>query len=112
MLDYRLSKAEQEMTLTVCRSDDDVHVYASDRVFLRKLDGLCAEFPEVYRKTWTDPQILGDGLPMGAKYTFPRRYLRFGHPASAAQIEAARANAVKMRSTSQNTTADAAVFGL
>lgn len=102
MLDYRLSREEQELTLTVTRSDSLVTVYTSDRIHMRQLDGLCKRYPDTYKCVWTDCQVLGDGLPMGRRYTFPRRYLRFGHPASAAQIEAARVNALKMRSARRN----------
>ena len=100
MLDYRLSKAEQELTLTVCRADDDVRVYTSDRVYMRKLDKLCETFPDVYKCSWVDGQVLGDALPMGKRYTFPRRFLRFASPPSEAQRAAARANAAKMHSAS------------
>lgn len=103
MLDYRLSREEQELTLTVCRADDDVRVYTSDRLYMRKLDGLCERFPDVYRCIWTDKQIMGDSLPLGRKYEFPRRFLRFGVPASAAQIAAARVNMAKINSTVKNT---------
>lgn len=97
-LRYKLTAAEQETTLIACRDNDEVVAYTSDRLTMRKLDGLCERFPAVYCCVWTDGQVLGDGLPMGKRYTFPRRYLRFGHPASVAQVEAARANAAKMRS--------------
>lgn len=101
MLDYRLTRDEQELTLTVCRADDDVRVYTSDRLYMRKLDKLCETFPDVYKCSWVDGQVLGDSLPMGKRYTFPRKYLRFAAPPSEAQRAAARANAVKMRSASQ-----------
>lgn len=97
-MDYRLSTQEQELTLTAVRADDVVTCYTSDRVYMRKLDKLHQEFPDVYRLVWTDSQIMGDGAPMGKRYQFPRRYLRFGKPASEAQQAARRANAVKMRS--------------
>lgn len=95
---YKLTEQEQEMTLTVVRADDVVTCYTSDRVYMRKLDKLHQEFPDVYKRTWEDGQVMGDGLPMGVRYEFPRRYLRFGKPASEAQQAARRANAVKMRS--------------
>ena len=97
MLDHRLTREEQELTLTICRADDDVQVYTSDRIYLRKLDRLCELFPGEYRCVWTDNQVLGDSLPMGKRYTFPRRFLRFAAPPSEAQRAAARANAAKMR---------------
>ena len=101
-MDYRLSTQEQELTLTVVRADAVVRVYTSDRVYMRKLDKLHEEHPDVYKRTWTDTQIMGDGLPMGVRYEFPRRYLRFGRPASAAQVTAARANMARINSTGQN----------
>jgi len=101
MLDYRLSRDEQELTLTVTRSDDVVTVYTSDRVHMRQLDKLCAQYPGVYVTVWTDKQTMGDGLPLGRRYTFPRRYLRFGHPATDAQRAAARANMFKINSAAE-----------
>lgn len=95
---YKLTEQEQELVVTVTRADDVVTCYTSDRVHMRKLDKLHQEFPDVYRLVWTDSQIMGDGAPMGKRYQFPRRYLRFGKPASEAQQAARRANAVKMRS--------------
>lgn len=100
MLDYRLSMQEQELTIRVSRDEERVRVYASDRAAMKKLDRLCALFPGEYVNTWTDGQIMGDGLPMAKKYTFPRRYLRFGKPASAAQVEASRMKLLKINSRS------------
>lgn len=102
MLESRLTKTEQELTLVVCRDDDVVRVYTSDRRSMVKLDGLCEKYPDVYRCTWVDAQLLGDGLPMGKRYVFPRRFLRFGVPASVAQRAAARASIARINSMAQS----------
>ena len=96
MMNYTLGRDEQELTLTVIRSEKVCDVYASDRTFMSRLDALCVQFPDVYKKTWVDGSIMGDGKPMGAKYQFPRDYLRFGKPPTEAQKAASREKAAKM----------------
>lgn len=63
---------------------------------MRKLEKLAAQYPDVYRRTWTEET---GGNVTAARYEMDARYIRFGRPASAAQVEASRANAVKMHST-------------
>lgn len=95
---YKLPPNEQELTLVVTRADNAVHVYSTDRRYQRVLHRLCREYPEVYREVWSDPEIAGDGLPVGVRFEFPKKYLRFGKPSTEAQQAARRANAMKMRS--------------
>lgn len=101
MLNYRLSFAERETTFVHCRADSDATIYTSDRARMAKLDKLCAKFPGVYQCVWTDTQILGDGLPMGKRYSVPSKLIRFGKPASEAQKAAGREKAAKMNSARQ-----------
>ena len=100
MLTYRLTAQEQETTYATCKAEGNVRVYTSCRDDMRRLDAMCERYPDIYTRVWVDAQIMGDGKPQGCRYEFPKRFLRLGHPASAAQIEAARANAAKMRSAS------------
>ena len=102
MLDYRPTKEEQELTITTTRAGDLADVYTNDRTYMRKLDGLCDRYPETYRRTWADNQVMGDGLPFGVRYQFPRRLLRFGRPASDVKIAAGRAAAARMNSGRRN----------
>ena len=68
----------------------------SSPITMRKLEKLAVQFPDVYRRTWTEET---GGNVTAARYEMDARYIRFGRPASAAQVEASRANAVKMHST-------------
>ena len=106
MLNYKLTAAEQETSVVCCRADNAVTVFTSDRRDMKRLDTLCERFPEVYHRTWVDDQIMGDGLPMGKKYTFPRRFFRFVTPRSDAQRAAAARNAAVARSARQNVSSD------
>lgn len=100
---YRMALEEQETTYATCKVDGNVRVYTSCRDDMRRLDAMCERYPDIYTKTWTDSTILADGQPAGVRYEFPKRYLRLGHPASAAQMAAARANVEKINSDRQNT---------
>lgn len=99
---YKLAAAEQETTFVHCHGDIEATVYTSDRARMVKLDALCEQFPDVYRCVWVDSQIMGDGLPMGKRYSIPARYVRFAKPASAAQLAAARAGMAKINSACEN----------
>ena len=99
---YRLTAAEQETTFVHCRSDVEATIYTSDRARMMKLDKMCEDFPDVYRCVWVDSQIMGDGLPMGKRYSIPARYVRFAKPASQAQLAAARAGMARINSVREN----------
>lgn len=43
-----LTREEQEVVITTCAADNDVEVYTSDPVYIRKLDKLCKRCPECY----------------------------------------------------------------
>ena len=101
MLNYKLLLSEQETTITFTRTDSEAVLYTSDRLRMAKLDKLCQQYPEVYRCTWTDNQIMGDGVPMGKKYAMPVKYLRFGKPASVAKREAGRKAAARLHANTQ-----------
>jgi hypothetical protein len=99
---YRLAPEEQETTFATCKTDGNVRVYTSCRDDMRRLDAMCERYPDVYTKTWTDGTILADGHPAGARYEFPKRFLRLGKPASEAQLAAARANVDRINFERQN----------
>lgn len=98
MLNYRLSSAEQETTLTYTRTDAEAVMYTSDRLRMAKMDKLCQQHPEAYRCIWIDDQILGDGLPMAKRYSVPVKLLRFAKPATEAQKAAGRRNLARISS--------------
>lgn len=89
------SRQEQETSIVWYEAERVAHVYTASPVTLRKLDKLAVQFPDTYRRTWTETS---DGTITAAKYEVNARFIRFGKPASATQTEARRANAVIMRS--------------
>ena len=96
MADYKLSREEQELTITISRSEDTVHLCTSDRLYMKKRDKLCNDHPDSYRKVWEDSLIAGDGLPVSVRYEFPRKLLRFGRPATEGQREHGRKRALEL----------------
>ncbi len=50
----KLSRYEQEVVINL-NADEDETVYTANPVWIRKMDKLCKEFPEVIRlKSWTE----------------------------------------------------------
>ena len=78
-----LTNEERETILLMNAASDMVDVGTFDPVFLGKLDKLCAEYPDVYRRQGYTPR--GEIC-----YVFPKKLLRFGKPASEARREAGR----------------------
>lgn len=87
----------QEMETTIVWDDAEkvAHIYAASPISMRKLDRLCEQFPDAYKRIWVE----NGGT--AAKYECDVRYIRFGRPASAAQIEAGKARMAKINSTHQ-----------
>ena len=81
---YTLTKAEQETTVRWDADERKATIFSADPVSIRKLDRLCEQHPDVYRKTWTDG--------IGARYECAARFIRFGKPPTEARIAAARRN--------------------
>lgn len=82
---YQLTREEQE---TICLTDaarDTFEVGTLDPVYIRKLDKLCEQYPEHYRRTADNQR--GEHI-----YIMPKKLLRFGKPASEARREANRRN--------------------
>ena len=106
MLDYKLNDAEQETVInkgseTTIRYDKVepvAEIYTASRREMNRLDKLCKQYPDIYKCIWIDTQIMGDGRPMGKRYTMPIKILRYGKPASEAKKAAARENASKINS--------------
>lgn len=87
---YKLTLAEQETTVTMSRDLHTAQIYTSDRLVMSKLDKLCVDYPDTYKCEWVDKHVMGDGVPMGKRYTVNKKYVKFRKPASAAKIEAGR----------------------
>lgn len=79
---YNLTLPERETTVRWDAEERVAHIYTADPVYMRKLDKLTDQFPDVYKQVMRDQY--------GAKYTVPIKYVRFGKPASEAQKEANR----------------------
>lgn len=86
MSEYRLTRAEQETTITWDEEEKIARIYTASPVTMRKLDKLVEEFPDDYQLTQTFIN------PAAKRYTVPARYIRFGKPASEARREANRRN--------------------
>ena len=90
---YQISRVEQETTIRWDAAENVAHIYTAHPVTLRKLEGLSAEYPDVYRLVWTDTQY------PARKFEVDAKYIRFGKPASEAQKRAARMNSGLKAST-------------
>ncbi len=73
------TRDEQETSVVWDEFEQIAHIYVSSPVSMRKLDKLVEEFPDVYKCMWTDK----DGS--AKKYTVPKKFIRFGKPASEAK---------------------------
>lgn len=94
MAAYSLTNAERETHLLTDAASDCFEISTLDPVFIRKLDRLSEEFPEVYVRgevtAWNEHS-----------YLMPKRLLRFGKPASEARREANRRNGERLVQTRQ-----------
>lgn len=95
------SRMEHETSVVWDEEEKVARIYTASPVSMRKLDGLCARFPEVYGKVWEEKDA--DGRVTAAKYEVYKGYIRFGKPreVSDAQREAARERFAKYRAEKQ-----------
>lgn len=90
MAAYTLTNEERETQLLTNAAADRFKISTADPVYIRKLEKLADEFPDVY--------IRGEVTAWGEhSYTMPKRLLRFGKPASEAKKEQARRMIEKLR---------------
>ena len=84
-----MNYARAEMETSIVWDDEEkvAHIYTSSPVSMRKLDKLCEQFPEEYRRIWEERA--GERVT-AAKYEVPSKRIRLGKPASEAKREAAR----------------------
>ena len=94
---YQISRIEQETTIRWDAAENVAHIYTAHPVTLRKLEGLSAEYPDVYRLVWTDTRY------PAKKYEVDAKYIRFGKPASEAQRNASKIKATKSILRRENT---------
>ena len=81
------SRAEQETGIVWDEDEKAAHIYTSSPVTMRKLDKLCAAYPDEYKRTWAEQS--GERVT-AAKYTAPSKRIRYGKPASQARQDSAQ----------------------
>ena len=67
-----LSRYEQEVTISFNAEDDTAEVYATDPVWIRKLDRLADQNPEQFRPGRVETS---GGKIISKRYTFPKRFI-------------------------------------
>jgi hypothetical protein len=82
-------RIEQETTINYNAEESRAEIYTAEPVTMRKLKKLSEEFPDVY--------FCKESKEFQAKYTVPKKYIRFGKPASEARKEVGRRLAENMR---------------
>ena len=80
MIHYTL--AERETTIVWDDEERVAKVYTASPISMRKLDKLCAECPDTYKRTWVEQD--GDKVT-AARYEVASCYIRFAKPASEAR---------------------------
>lgn len=81
------SRAEQETSIVWDEEEKVAHIYTASPVTMRKLDKLCAAYPEEYKRLWVEKA--GERVT-AAKYTAPSKRIRYGKPASQARQDSAK----------------------
>ena len=82
------SRMEQETSVVWDEEEKVAHIYASSSVSLRKLERLCEQYPEEYRRVWEERDE--EGRLTAAKYETGCKRVRFSKPASDAVRENGR----------------------
>ena len=68
----KLSRYEQEVVINLNADEDEATVYTANPAWIRKMDKLCKEFPEVIRiKSWTE---------VSKTYVLPKNLVKIGKP--------------------------------
>ena len=91
-------RLEQETSIVWDEEDKIARIYSASPVSIRKLDKLCRECPETYKRVWTDEK---NGA---AKYEVYKGFIRFGKPriVTDEQREAAKERFARIRSERQD----------
>ena len=75
----KLSRYEQEVVINLNADEDEATVYTANPVWIRKMDKLCKEFPEVIRlKSWTE---------VSKTYVLPKNLVRIGKPRTLSEAQ-------------------------
>lgn len=82
-----LTRYEQEVVINFNADEDTATVYSSNPAWIRKMDALVREFPDVFRiKRQTE---------VSRTYEMPKKYVRIGKPRELSPAQ--RENLEKMR---------------
>lgn len=90
------SRSEQETSIVWDEEEKVAHIYTASPVSMRRLDRLCEEFPNEYKRIWvegTEGQVV-----TAAKYETPSKRIMFSRPATEVQNAARRRNLSKINS--------------
>lgn len=83
-----LTRYEQEVVSNLNADEDMATVYSANPAWIRKMDALVREFPDVFRiKRWTE---------VSKTYEVPKKYIRIGKPRELSSVQ--KENLQKMRS--------------
>ena len=68
----KLSRYEQEVVINLNANEDEATVYTANPVWIRKMDKLHKEFPDIIRlKSWTE---------VSKTYILPKNLVKIGKP--------------------------------
>jgi len=82
-----LTRYEQEVVINLNADEEMATVYSANPTWIRKMDALVREFPDVFRiKRWTE---------ISKTYEMPKKYVRIGKPRELSSEQ--RNNLEKMR---------------
>lgn len=82
------TRQEQETSIVWDDDEKTARIYTASPVSMRKLDGLCEEFPGEYRKIWEEKDA--DGRVTAARYETGCKRVKFSKPASEARVAQGR----------------------
>ena len=75
----KLSRYEQEVVIHLNADEDEATVYAANPAWIRKMDKLHREFPEIIRlKSWTE---------VSKTYVLPKNLVRIGKPITLSEAQ-------------------------
>ncbi len=82
------SRIEQETSIVWDEEAKVARIYTASPASMRKLDRLCADYPDEYKKVWEEKDQ--DGRVTAARYQTGCKRVRFVKPASEARVEQGR----------------------
>lgn len=75
----KLSRYEQAVVINLNADEDEVTVYTTNPVWIRKMDKLHREFPEIIRlKSW---------MEVSKTYVLPKNLIRIGKPRTLSEAQ-------------------------